>query len=104
MQFAILNIEGKKKENLLEEGALTGAPSAFWAQQPFHHRAHRGSQRKFKGKFIFEFGAMIKKKAKKTTKAAGKKSGKKSTSTRKQMDPAKVREEIAGMVKVEAPK
>ena len=47
---------------------------------------------------------MIKKKAKKTGKVAKKKSGKKSTGKRKQMDAAKVREEIAGLVKAGAPK
>ncbi len=47
---------------------------------------------------------MIKKTAKKTGKVAGKKSGRKSAGKRKQMDAAKVREEIAGLVKAGAPK
>lgn len=46
---------------------------------------------------------MIKKKAKKTGTTVGKKTAKKSVSKKKQqMDPAKVREEIAGLVKAGA--
>lgn len=108
-RFVILNIEGKKKRKPPGRKARLPARLSFFGKNNLHHGGHRGFTEEIGGFWIYGInsfsstGAMIKKTAKKTRKRAGKKSGKKkSTGNRKQMDPAKVREQITDLVKAEA--
>ena len=86
-QFAILEIESKKKEKVFVKGASQGAPFAFIAKL------------KIQGK---PDTSMIKKKVKRkkaATGAAKQKSTRKTTRTKKQTNPAEVRNDIAKIVK-----
>jgi hypothetical protein len=82
------------------EGALSGAPSVFWATcgtstKPFTTEGTENTE-EIQGKA--EHWAMTRKKAK-ANKSAEKKPAKKKSGAKKQADPAQVREQLAGIVK-----
>jgi hypothetical protein len=99
-QFAILKIESRKKKKFWRARSK-GAPFVLVELVKEASWARILCEKKFENPSV---GAMIRKKAKKPGKrAAANKSAKKRVSKNgKQLDPAKVRDEVAGIVKLQA--